>query len=385
MNKPHPARAAIAVATLLLLTSLAACGGGAASDRAAASANHPKMLTVTSAQRTRLTIETMAVTSFRPLLDVTGTVAFNGDKSTPVLSPISGPVARLVAPLGTHVTPGQLLATVRSPDFASAVAQLRKAQAAAANTARRAARAEALFKNDALARADLEQARTDASSAEADQEAAVLLLRSLGVDDTTIAAVRDGRQTSPVEAAIRAPIAGTVVERLINPGQLLQAGMTPTFTVADVSTMWVFASVYGADLALVRPGERVDVMTDGSPTPVSARVDYVAPIVDPGTKATSVRIVAENPGQLLKRDLFVRLRIYSAVERRGILVASAAVLRDQDNLPFVFIAAADGTFARRRVILGARVGQRDEVTSGLAAGDQVVADGALFLQFAESQ
>ena len=385
MSKSQSARTAIAVATSLLLTSLVACGSSASDKAAARAANHPRMLTVTAAQRARLTVETMAVASFRPVLEVTGTVAFNGDKSTQVLSPISGPVARLVAALGTHVTPGQLLATVRSPDFASAVAQLRKAQAAAANTARRAGRAEALFKNDALARADLEQARTDASSAEADQEAAVLLLRSLGVDDATIAAVRDDRQPAPIEAAIRAPIAGTVVERLINPGQLLQAGTTPTFTVADLSTMWVFASVYGADLALVRPGERVDVLTDGTPTPIGARVDYVAPIVDPGTKATSVRIVAGNPGQLLKRDLFVRLRIHSAVERRGILVASAAVLRDEDNLPFVFIAAADGTFARRRVTLGTRVGQRDEVTSGLSAGDQVVADGALFLQFAESQ
>lgn len=385
MNKPQSARTAIVVAHSLLLTLLAACGGGAAGERTAVSANHPKALTVSAEQRTRLTIETMAVTAFRPVLEATGTVAFNGDKSTQVLSPISGPVARLVAPLGAHVTPGQLLATVRSPDFATAVAELRKTEAAAANTARIAVRADALFKNDALARADLEQARTDSSSAEADREAAVLMLRSLGVDDATIAAVREGRQAAPIEAAIRAPIAGTVVERLINPGLLLQAGTTPTFTVADLSSMWVIASVYGADIALVQPGERVDVMTDGSATPISARVDYVAPIVDPGTKATTVRIVAGNPGQLLKRDLFVQLRIHSAVERHGLLVASAAVLRDEDNLPFVFIAMADGSFARRRVILGLRVGQRDEVTSGLAAGEKVVADGALFLQFAESQ
>ncbi|MBI1809239.1 MAG: efflux RND transporter periplasmic adaptor subunit, partial [Gemmatimonadetes bacterium] len=188
-----------------------------------------------------------------------------------------------------------------------------------------------------------------------------------------------------LEAAIRAPISGTVVERLINPGQLLQAGTTVTFTVADLSTMWVIASVYGADAAIVRAGMPVDVFTDGTTTPVRAHVDYVAPIVDPGTKATTVRVVAENPGQRLKRDLFVQLRIHSATERKGILVPSAAVLRDDENLPFVFLAAAEGSFARRRVTLGTHVDQRYEITGGLAVGDKVVADGALFIQFAESQ
>ncbi|MBI3567024.1 MAG: efflux RND transporter periplasmic adaptor subunit [Gemmatimonadetes bacterium] len=381
MNKHVSARAALVIASAALL-ALAGCNKTPAAGAHETTATTFKL---TDTQRARLTIQTVAVTSFHPVLEVTGTVAFNGDKSTQVLSPISGPVARLVAPLGAQVTPGQLLASVSSPDFAAAVAALRKAEASATNTARIAARAEALFQNDALARADLEQARTDAASAAADREAAVLTLRSLGVDDATIAAVREGRQTTPLEAAIRAPISGTVVERLINPGQLLQAGTTVTFTVADLSTMWVIASVYGADAAIVRAGMPVDVFTDGTTTPVRAHVDYVAPIVDPGTKATTVRVVAENPGQRLKRDLFVQLRIHSATERKGILVPSAAVLRDDENLPFVFLAAAEGSFARRRVTLGTHVDQRYEITGGLAVGDKVVADGALFIQFAESQ
>ncbi len=384
MNKSVLARAAVAAPFLIALGAVA-CGKPAPADTAAAKPASAKLVSLNAEQRKRITVETAAVTAFRPVLEVTGTVAFNGDRSTQVLSPISGPVARLIAPLGAQVTPGQLLATVNSPDFATAVAALRKSEADAANKARIAARAEALFQNDALSRADLEQARTDLASATADREAAILTLRSLGVEDATITALREGKQTTPVEAAIRAPIAGTVVERLINPGQLLQAGTTVTFTVADLSSMWVLASVYSGDVALVRAGERVDVLIDGTAKPVNAHVDYVAPIVDPGTKATSVRVVAENPGQLLRRDLFVQLRIHSSAERRGILISSSAVLRDDDNLPFVFIAAADGSFARRRVTLGAHADLRYEITSGLSAGDQVVANGALFIQFAESQ
>jgi cobalt-zinc-cadmium efflux system membrane fusion protein len=382
VNPFRYARASLTVAAPVIL--LAACSTDAA-DKAAAAATTPRTFTLTAEQRAKITVDTVRLTDFRPVLDVTGTVAFNGDRSTQVLSSISGPVARLVAPLGAQVSPGDLLATASSPDFASAVADLRKAEAANANAIRTTARAQALFRNDALARSDLDQSVTDSTSAAADLDAAIQALRALGVGDATIASVRAGAAAAPIEAAIRAPIAGTVVERLVNPGQVLEAGATPTFTIADLASMWVNASVYGADVALVRAGEAVDVIVDGAAKPVSGRVDYVAPIVDPATKATAVRIVAENPGQLLKRDLFVQLRIHAATERRGLLVSSTAVLRDDENLPFVFIAAADGTFLRRRVTLGRHADLRYEILDGLAAGDKVVSNGALFIQFAESQ
>ena len=368
-----------------LATVLAAGCSPKPADTAAAAAGKPAAFHVTADQLKRLTIVTVAPTSFRPTLEATGTVAFNGDHSTQVISPISGPVARLMVSLGANVTVGQQLATVSSPDFAAAVATYRKAEAAASNTQRILKLDEQLFKNDALSRSELDQARTDASSSAADREAALLVLRALGLDEQTISAIRDGKQIAPVEAAIRANIPGTVVEKFINSGQLLQGGVTPAFTVADLATMWVFASVYATDVVHVQAGEMVEVLVDGASKPVSARVDYVAPIVDPGTKATTVRVVADNPSQLLKRDQFVRLLIHSTNARTGILVPASSVLRDFDNLPFVFVAAPDGSFLRRRVTLGYRVGNQYEITAGLAARDTVVAEGALFIQFAESQ
>ena len=213
----------------------------------------------------------------------------------------------------------------------------------------------------------------------------MLALRALGLDEATVNAIRDGQRTAPVQGTIVAPIPGTVVEKLINPGQLLTAGTTPAFTVADLTSMWVIASVYATDIPLVSSGVPVDIMTDASTKPVRGVVDYVAPIVDPGTKATTVRIVAENPGQLLKRDMFVRLLVHSRQQHSGLLVPVASVLRDDDNLPFVFVAGADSGFVRRRVTLGYRVADRWEVLTGLAAGEKVVANGALFIQFAENQ
>jgi cobalt-zinc-cadmium efflux system membrane fusion protein len=124
-----------------------------------------------------------------------------------------------------------------------------------------------------------------------------------------------------------------------------------------------------------------------SPTPFQGVVDYVGALVDPATRATSVRLVVQNRNDLLKRDMYVNVKIEGSAQRSGILVPTDAVLRDDENLPFVFIAsgtAPSTQYARRRVVVGSRVGNRYEITSGLNAGDRVVAQGALFLQFAES-
>ena len=386
MSKPSVAvRTARAVAACVALTaSIAGCTSKSAADSAAAAAK-PTAFTVTAEQRARFKLVTVGITTFLPTLEVTGTVAFDGDHSTQVLSPISGPVTRLLVFPGALVSAGQALATVSSPDFASAVAGFRKAQEAARNTQRILSRNEQLFQNDALARSDLDQSRADAVSAAADLDAAAQQLRSLGVDDAVIASIRDGRQATPVEGAIRSPISGTVVEKLINPGQLLAAGTTPAFTVAHLGTMWVLANVFERDLQLVAAGNSVDIATDALREPVHGRVQYVSAIVDPGTKATTVRVVADNRAQALKRDMFVRVSIHSSRTHSGLLVPSAALLRDDDNLPFVFVTVADGSFARRRVQVGFRVGDQYEITTGLKAGEQVVADGALFIQFAESQ
>ena len=241
-----------------------------------------------------------------------------------------------------------------------------------------------MYKNDALARGDLEQAQADVASAAADVDAAVESMRSLGVDEAQIDAVRDGR-ASAIAAIIRSPIDGTVVEKLISDGQLLQAGSTPCFTIADLSTMWVLANVYANDLPEVAVDAPVDVITDASRAPLPGKVSYIASLADPGTKAVTVRVVVPNTGHLLRRDMFVHVQIKSSQDHRGLLVPVSSVMRDDQSLPFVFVAAANNSFARRRIDLGSRVGDKYEVTNGLMPGDQVVTEGALFLQFAETQ
>ena len=380
---PRITRSLSGMALLACFVSLDACSSSGSDTAADSASAAPAAFTITPEQQQRIHVITVQLAPYRPTVQATGNVAFNGDRSTQVLSPLSGPATRVVVNPGALVHAGEPLAYVSSPDFAAAVAEYRKAQTGYRNARRIAYRDSALFANDALARGDLEQAQADVAAAEADLDAAVQQMRALGVDEADIRAVQQGKST-PIEAIIRAPIDGTVVEKLISPGQLLQAGTTPCFTIADLSTMWVMANVFADDIRDVAVGQPVDIITDASPTPIPGRVDYVASLVDPGTKAVSVRIVAPNNNHVLRKDMFVHVAIKASAEKTGLLIPTSSVMRDEQNLPFVFIATKNG-YVRRRIDLGSRVGEQYAVTSGLAAGDRVVTEGALFLQFAESQ
>jgi len=149
--------------------------------------------------------------------------------------------------------------------------------------------------------------------------------------------------------------------------------------------MWVLANVFPSDVKDVAVGEPVDVVTDASALPLEGRVDYVAALVDPSSKAIAVRVLVPNMNHILRKDMFVHVGIHATHEHTGLLVPTTSVLRDEENLPFVYVAAPSASFERRRITLGSRVGDRYEVVTGIRAGDKVVTEGALFLQFAESQ
>ena len=228
-------------------------------------------VTLTPAQAGRIHVAAVTLQAYRPVVQTTGTVEFNGDRSTQVLAPVSGPITRILVNPGAVVQRGQALATVTSPDFAAATAAYRKAQAAYLNAQRIADLDAQLFRNDAIPRRELEQAQTDAASAAADRDAASEQMRALGGDEASIAAVRENRAGAPTQAVIRAPISGTVVEKLVNPGQLIQAGSTPSFTIADLSTVWVMANVFESDMASVAAGQSATITTGALPTPITGK------------------------------------------------------------------------------------------------------------------
>src|SRR6185437_8772458 len=174
-------------------------------------------------------------------------------------------------------------------------------------------------------------------------------------------------------------------ERNITPGQLLQAGNTPCFTIANLASVWVDANVFGADAAFVRIGDTAQVHYDDNAPALSGAVTSVSAEVDPDTRATTARVAVDNPDGALKKQMYVDVRIESRQARSGLLVPVSAVLRDDDNLPFVYVVQGDDSYARAHVTLGERVGDRYLIPSGLRAGERVVTEGGLFLRFIQTQ
>ena len=205
------------------------------------------------------------------------------------------------------------------------------------------------------------------------------------VPSETIRNIQEGRPVSRPEGMIRAPIDGTVVERLITRGQLLEAGSTPCFTVADLSRVWVMARVFGTDLASIHPGDAADIETGIGSESLTGHVDNISALVDPDTRSVIVRVVVDNPRGLLKKQMYVRVMIHARQESGGLMVPVSSILRDDENLPFVYVAQRDGSFARARVTLGYRAGEQVDIPAGIHPGDQLVVDGGIFVQFMQSQ
>lgn len=373
-------RGSCAVFCVLGLLLAGCSSGGSVNPPASAT---PGNLKLSATQLQHVHLHTVAESKFRKAVQTSGTVDFDADRATGVLAPISGPVGKLLVASGDRVKKGQALAYVESPDFAAAVGALRKAEAAA-RTARNIADVDKdLLAHKGVSDREAAQAQSDAIGAESDRAAARQALASLGVDAKSIATIASGGDVAFPGGTIRAPLAGIVVERLITPGQLLQAGTTACFTIADVSRVWVLAQVFGADIGQVGVGDSAQIQAGD--TTLQGKVTNVADEVDATTRAVVARVSVDNPHGALKKQMYVRVSIVSRNETNGLLAPVSAILRDDENLPFVYVAQADGGFARAHVTPGYRDGDNYQIDAGLKAGDQIVADGGLFLQFMQSQ
>jgi membrane fusion protein, heavy metal efflux system len=371
-----------AFAAASALAMLAGCSSSAEESNAPAASPNVRL---TKAQRSHIQLYTVVPVGYRERVEAPGTVDFDNNQATSVVSPFTGPVTRILVAQGQAVAKGQPLALVSSADFATAIGAYRKAAVAAVNARRVATADKDLAAHNGISEREAAQAHTDAASADADRDAALQALISMGVDRGTIARAMSGNPSAGLTGVIRAPVSGIVVDKQVTPGQLLQAGSSTAFTVANLSRVWVLAQISPSDLSSVGVRDAATIDPGNGTGPFHGTVDNVSASVDPDTRAIVARIVTPNPGDLLKKQMYVHVSIESGRVSTGLLVPVSAILRDDQNLPFVYLALPDGSFVRHHVTLGYRDSQNEAVTSGLASGDKVVANGAIFLQFMQSQ
>jgi cobalt-zinc-cadmium efflux system membrane fusion protein len=367
---------------------LAACGsrpGENSSQMTSYTASETKsetaeLFTVSKDQMAHVQVTPVLKTQLPRVLRLTGSVAYNALATTPVFSAVGGPVHEILVTPGETVRAGQTLLTVNSPDYSMARSAYLKAREAFQLSDKAYKRAVDLYAHKAIAEKDLQQAESDRAAAQSDVESTADALRALGIADPDSVS----KLATTLQIPLLAPVSGEIVERLVGPGQLLVAGATQCFTISDVTTVWVLVNVYQNALGSVRIGDPVDITTDAYPGVFHGRISYAAPALDPDTRTLQERIVTENPGNKLKKDMYVTATVHAAAIAGALVVPDAAVLRDTQNEPFVYVETGPNQFAQRLVSLGDSRDGRTQIASGLKEGEKVVGDGSVFLQFKNS-
>jgi len=375
-------------AVLAIALALSACGTrGSQSESQMTSftaketkADTAELFTVPENQIAQLQISPVARGSLARVLRFTGSVAYNAFSTTPVFSAVGGPVREILVMPGDSVRVGQPLLNINSPDYSAARSAYLKARDAYQLADKSYKRAKDLFEHKAIPEQNVEQAESALSQAQSEVDSSADVLRALGVTDPETMA----KPVATLQVPLLAPAAGEIVERLVGPGQLLQAGATQCFTISDTSTVWVLVNVYQSDLGHVQVGDAADITTDAYPDVFRGRISYIAPALDPTTRTLQERIVTENPGHKLKKDMYVTATVRAGAIGNALLVPDAAVLRDTENQPFVYIQTGANQFARRLIVVGESSGGRTQITGGVKDGERIVGDGSLFLQFQNS-
>ena len=375
-----------AAAIVALGLALAGCGSGDQASKmtsystAESAEAKAELFSLPADQMTHIQVVAVEQGPLARTLRLTGAVEYNDFKTTPVITQIGGPVSRVVVAPGEHVKAGQPLLYVASPDYSLLRSAFIKARDAFQLADKAYSRAKDLYEHKAIAQADLEQAESTREQARADFEASTDAIHILGIADA------DSIITKPASAEIPlySPVGGEVVDKQCSAGQLLTAGATQCFTISDMSSVWILVNVYQKDVAYVHVGDPVTISNETYPSEISGRIQYISPALDPNTRTLQARIEAPNPGERLKKEMYVSADVRAGVIQNAFFVPDASVLRDDQNMPYVYLQTGNNTFARRGVTLGESLGGKTQILTGLQAGDHVVGDGSLFLQFQNS-
>jgi cobalt-zinc-cadmium efflux system membrane fusion protein len=342
-------------------------------------------------------LATAGVHEAAPELNVTGTVSPDVSRNIPVISIASGRVVEVRARLGDTVTKGQVLMRVQSADIAQAFSDYRQAVADEALAHAQLDRSKLLYDHGAVSLNDYEVAQVAEAKAKVTVETTTEHLRVLGADINHPAAIID----------IRAPASGVITDQQVTNAAGVQglAGPNP-FTISDLSHVWVLCDVYENDLPFIRLGEYANIHLNAYPDLVlKGRIGNIGPILDPNLRTAKVRLEVQNPG-MLRLGMFVTATFYGLKKEAHATVPASAVLHLHDR-DWVYVPIEGGRFQRLEVVAGKMLpgtagvgappgdaagravaaatqplqdrGEKQEITSGIRPGQQVVAN-ALDLQ-----
>jgi membrane fusion protein, heavy metal efflux system len=352
----------------------------------------------TDAQWKGFKIEPITLVTFRSESITEGNIAVDDDRTTPVFSPYTGRVGRLIARLGDNVAAGAPLFSVEASEFVqaqndliTALSALRTARALLTQAQTNERRAHELYLGKGGALKDWQQSQTDLTTAQNNLHAAEIALaavrnrlRILGKSDDEIAEL-EAAPTQKIDptALVAAPISGTVTQRQVGVGQYITSAANgagnPVYTIGDLSTVWLVANVRENDAPLMHVGAPVEVRVPAYPDRVfKAKISWVGPSLDPNTHRLPVRADVENADGALKPMMFASFSITTsnAVSAPG--VPQSAVVYEGDTAR-IWLARDNGTIESRQIRIGRVEDGMVEILDGASLGDKAVTSGALFI------
>jgi membrane fusion protein, heavy metal efflux system len=312
--------------------------------------------------------------------EAVGNIDFNQEMVVQVFTPFQGRIISLFARAGDDVRKGTTLFTIDSPDLLDAESKLIAAAGTLNVTTRALARAKQLFEIQGVSQKDLDQATADQHAAEGALKAARNAVRIFGKSDANMDRMVAERMVDSV-LEVHSPISGRVTARNAAPGLLVQPGSQPApFVIADISTMWMVASVPETDFPFLALGQELDVSVSAYPGRVfRGKVVRIGAAVDPNTRRLEVRSQVPDPRHELRPGMFATFVIRTGRTERSLAVPVASVVREGDGTMSVWVNTDDNRLAKRTVNVGLQQEGLQQILDGLKPGEKVATTGALFL------
>ena len=380
----HLARTlALAALALPLLAGVSGCGNKSqAATPPPSAATRPEgevWLTPAQVNEAKIQLMDVALQAVDDTILTSGTVTLDDQRTGHIFSPVTGRVIGISAQLGQHVTKGQALALIESPDIGSAIADVHKAQADLIAADHDLKRKKDLFEQHAGSASDLEAAQDTYRRAQAEVERATEKERLLRVGNADAVS-----QTF----SLAAPVDGEVLMRNINPGIEVQgqySGGTAQelFTIGELDHVWVIGDLYEMDFARVKVGTPASVTVVAYPGKVfSGVVDWVSGSLDPNTRTAKVRCNFDNVDRFLRPMMYATVQI-SVDQKKALAIPRDSLLRLGDlKVVFVKVGEGDGLVKFKRMPVDVDEGESSqwlEVKKGLDAGQKIVTAGAILL------
>lgn len=314
-----------------------------------------------------LKIDTVRNEPIRNELTLSGQIATNGDKTVQVYPLVGGVVEQLTVELGDHVTKGQVLAVIRSGEIADLQNQSSSAGTDLAIAQKNLSVLEDQYAAGLASERDVSLARQELRKAQGNVGKSRKQLAIYGVS-------ADGTYT------LRAPISGFITEKNVTDHmQFNDDNVGSLFTVSNLDDVWIMANVFESDIAKVKEGYAADVTTLAYPDQhFTGRIDKVFNVLDPESKVMRVRVRLENPGYLLKPEMYAQIKVRNTETGRMLAVPANCVVFDKDR-NFVMVFKDRQHIETREVEIAKTVGDVSYVHSGLHDGERIIAQNQLLV------